>query len=119
MNHRIKFDIYDLISKIILDEKLLDKYIKEINYVSNLLNDRANLFKALAIKYNLHLLNYKSGFFLTIPTDHPWEVYEDLVKEKIHIIPMDKCIRVTLSSISMVEIERMVEVIARIIKLHS
>ncbi len=109
----------NLISKIILDEKLLDKYIKEINYVSNLLNDRANLFKALAIKYNLHLLNYKSGFFLTIPTNHPWEVYEDLVKEKIHIIPMDKCIRVTLSSISMVEIERMVEVIARIIKLHS
>ena len=109
----------NLISKIILDDKLLDKYVKEINYVSNLLNERANLFKALAIKHSLHLLNYKSGFFLTIPTDHPWEVYEDLVKEKIHIIPMDKCIRVTLSSISLVEIERMVPVIAKTVKLHN
>lgn len=109
----------NLISKIILDDKLLEKYVKEINYVSNLLNDRANLFKSLAIKYSLPLLNYKSGFFLTIPTDHPWEVYEDLVKEKIHIIPMDKCIRVTLSSITMVEIEKMVPVIAKIIKLHN
>ena len=109
----------NLISKIILDDKLLEKYVKEINYVSNLLNDRANLFKSLAIKYSLPLLNYKSGFFLTIPTDYPWEVYEDLVKEKIHIIPMDKCIRVTLSSITMVEIEKMVPVIAKIIKLHN
>ena len=67
----------------------------------------------------MNLSNYKSGFFITIPTNKPWEVYEELVKNKIHIIPMDNCIRVTISSITMEEIERMVYYIAVAIKKYA
>ena len=109
----------NLISKIILDENLRNSYLEEIKYASSLLDKRANLFKKLAEENNLNLSNYKSGFFITIPTNKPWEVYEELVKDKIHIIPMNNCIRVTISSITMEEIKRMVYYIAVAIKKYA
>ena len=66
---------------------------------SKTLTLRANTFLEESNKCGLKTLPFDCGFFVTIPCDNPEAVYEYLVKRKVHIIPMGKVVRVTISAI--------------------
>lgn len=66
-----------------------------------MLTERANAFLNSCRDNGVETLPFSCGFFVTIPCDNPQKIYEKLVEKKIHIIPLEKCIRVTISAINL------------------
>ena len=93
----------NLISKVFLDDKLKEKFESELNDARDILIKRANTFIAESKKIGLETLPFNCGFFITIPCNNPNEVYKKLVEKKIHIIPLDNVLRVTISAITVEE----------------
>ena len=89
----------NLITKIINTPELKKSFEDELINSSNTLTLRANTFLEESNKCGLKTLPFDCGFFVTIPCDNPEAVYEYLVKRKVHIIPMGKVVRVTISAI--------------------
>lgn len=104
----------NIISEVLTTYK--EDFEKELKLASELLIKRANTFIEEAKKANLVSLPYECGFFVTIPCNNPQEVFENLKKRGVYIIPMKNAIRVTLSSISTDEIIRIVKVISEEIR---
>lgn len=88
-----------------------EEFLKELSNARSILIERANLFLKLAKENNLVHLPYNCGFFVSIPTKNPEEVYEKLKQKGLHILPIKDAIRLTLSSINKQEIERAVKLI--------
>lgn len=93
----------NLISKIMLDNDMLESFKLELNKSRETLLARANTFLEECQRAGLKTLPFKCGFFITIPCDNPDKTYERLVERKIHCIPMGNVIRVTISAISLEE----------------
>lgn len=93
----------NLISKIMLDNDMLESFKLELNKSRETLLARANTFLEECQRVGLKTLPFKCGFFITIPCDNPDKTYERLVERKIHCIPMGNVIRVTISAISLEE----------------
>ncbi len=93
----------NLISKIVLDNDMLESFKLELNKSRETLLARANTFLEECQRVGLKTLPFKCGFFITIPCDNPDKTYERLVERKIHCIPMGNVIRVTISAISLEE----------------
>jgi len=89
----------NLITKIINTPELKKSFEDELINSSRTLTLRANTFLEESNKCGLKTLPFDCGFFVTIPCDNPEAVYEYLVKRKVHIIPMGKVVRVTISAI--------------------
>ena len=89
----------NLITKIINTPELKKSFEDELINSSKTLTLRANTFLEESNKCGLKTLPFDCGFFVTIPCDNPEAVYEYLVKRKVHIIPMGKVVRVTISAI--------------------
>ncbi len=67
------------------------------------LTKRAQTFLEECNNVGLKTLPFSCGFFITIPANNPEKAYEYLVNKKIHVIPMGKVLRVTISAISLNE----------------
>ena len=89
----------NIIVKIMKDQELKKSFEKELEDSRNTLITRANAFLEESKKCGLKTLPFDCGFFVTIPCDNPEAAYDYLVKKKIHIIPMGKVLRVTISAI--------------------
>ena len=86
--------------KALTNEEYKKSFMEELGLASKTLLERANIFLEESKKCGLKTLPFECGFFITIPCDNPNLVYENLVKKKIHVIPMGNVIRVTISAIS-------------------
>lgn len=101
----------NIVSKIFLNDDLRNQFELELEYSRKILLKRANTFISLANENGLKTLPFVCGFFITIPCDNPQKVYEKLVEQKIHIIPMDKVIRVTIAAITLDECKKLPKLI--------
>ena len=101
----------NLVIKVFTDEALRKSFEEELELSRNTLIKRANIFLAESKKCGLKTLPFDCGFFVTIPCDNPEKVYDYLVKKKIHIIPMGKVVRVTISAIPLRDCERLPKLI--------
>jgi aspartate/tyrosine/aromatic aminotransferase len=97
----------NLISKIMLDQEMLESFKLELTKSRETLLKRATVFLEECQKVGLKTLPFKCGFFITIPCDNPDETYKKLVERKIHCIPMGNVIRVTISAISLDECKKL------------
>ncbi len=101
----------NLVVKIINDPELKKSFEEELEQSRKTLIDRANSFLDESKKCGLVTLPFDCGFFVTIPCNNPEKVYDYLVKKKIHIIPMGKVVRVTLSAIPLDVCKRLPKII--------
>ncbi len=92
-----------------------EEFIKELEYTRKLLIDRANLFLSEAKRVGLKHYPYDCGFFVTIPCDNVEEVNAKLKEKGLYIIPLKVGIRLTLSSITLDEVKRAVNIIKEVI----
>ncbi len=97
----------NLITKVLTDDKLRNKFEEELELSRKTLIDRANMFIEKSNEVGLKTLPFDCGFFITIPCSNPNSVYQYLVDKKIHIIPMDNVIRVTISAISIKDCKKL------------
>lgn len=101
----------NLVVKIINNPELKKSFEEELEQSRKTLIDRANSFLDESKKCGLVTLPFDCGFFVTIPCNNPEKVYDYLVKKKIHIIPMGKVVRVTLSAIPLDVCKRLPKII--------
>ena len=93
----------NVIATILTDEKLLASFEEELAESRLTLTKRAQTFLEECNNVGLKTLPFSCGFFITIPANNPEKAYEYLVNKKIHVIPMGKVLRVTISAISLQE----------------
>ncbi|MCM1131572.1 MAG: aminotransferase class I/II-fold pyridoxal phosphate-dependent enzyme [Roseburia sp.] len=96
-----------LVSKVLLTEEYRSLFEKELRQASSMLTARANTFIEESKKVGLKTLSFMCGFFITIPCQNPDDVYKRLVERKIHIVPLDNVLRVTIAAISLEECRRL------------
>lgn len=89
----------NLVVKVFKDKELRKSFEEELKLSRETLIKRANVFLEESKKCGLKTLPFDCGFFVTIPCENPDKVYEYLVNKKVHIIPMGKVVRVTISAI--------------------
>ena len=97
----------NLISKVLLNQEYRKSFEEELAQASQMLKDRAKVFLEEAEKIGLKTLPFSCGFFITIPCSHPEQSYQGLVKRKIHVIPLDSTLRITIAAISLEECRRL------------
>lgn len=81
------------------DQSLLHDVQKERSGFLNIIAERARLFMAEAEQVKLGTLPYIAGFFMTIPAAKPDEICDQLNKENIFLVPLDKGIRIAVCAI--------------------
>ena len=106
----------NLVVKVFSDAKLRKSFEEELELSRETLIKRANAFLEESKKCGLKTLPFDCGFFVTIPCDNPEKAYEYLVTKKIHIIPMGKVLRVTISAITLDDCKRLPKLIKEAIK---
>lgn len=98
---------------------LLNEIIKSesLNFEQEALKEilklRSELFISLAKENNITLYPYKEGFFITIKSKNPSLLCEKLKKDKVYVIPTYRGIRVSLSSVNLKEIPKLIEKIKK------
>lgn len=97
----------NIISKVILNEDNRTDFEKELKASSEMLTARAKAFLDACNDNGVKTLPFSCGFFITIPCEKPQAVYEKLVEKKIHIIPLNNSIRVTISAINLETCKRL------------
>ncbi|MGF6907640.1 pyridoxal phosphate-dependent aminotransferase [Fusobacterium sp. PH5-44] len=89
-----------IFSDIILNEEKSKGLIEERDYYVSLIKERADIFIKEAQEVGLAMLPYKSGFFLTVPTNEmTGKVAETLINKNIFTIVLEKGIRIAVCSI--------------------
>ena len=101
----------NLVVKVFSDAKLRKSLEEELELSRETLIKRANAFLEESKKCGLKTLPFDCGFFVTIPCDNPEKAYEYLVTKKVHIIPMGKVLRVTISAITLDDCKRLPKLI--------
>lgn len=101
-----------VIGKTFTEEKYRNQFSQELIEARKLLKDRAILFLAEAEKHKLEILPYCGGFFISIETKNK-NIFQDLVKEHVFVIPMSGLIRIAISSLNLSEIPRIVPILKK------
>lgn len=101
----------NLVVKVFTDVKLRKSFEDELKSSRETLIKRANAFLEESKKCGLKTLPFDCGFFVTIPCANPEKAYEYLVTKKVHIIPMGKVLRVTISAITLDDCKRLPKLI--------
>lgn len=104
-----------VITRLSSNQTKLDSYKQELISAQKMLSERVELFVKLSKLHNLKHLPIENSFFAFIQHENPHGVYDELVKNNVHIVPMNNGIRIALCSINSEEIEKLVPIIARII----
>lgn len=91
--------------------KYREEFKEELAVARKLLTDRADAFLRESKLVGLKHYPYDCGFFVTIPCEKPQEMFELLKKKGLYILPLQRGIRLTLSSITLKEVIRAVHMI--------
>lgn len=91
--------------------KYKEEFKEELAVARKLLVDRADAFLRESKRVGLKHYPYDCGFFVTIPCEKPQEMFELLKKKGLYILPLQRGIRLTLSSITLEEVIRAVHII--------
>jgi len=102
----------NLIDAIFNHERFVKMFKEELAIANDILKKRAILFKETAEKYELEHLPYLGGFFISIRTDNE-NIFEDLKKEHVFVIPMQGIIRVAISSLPLRDIPELVRILKK------
>ncbi|MFW5794066.1 MAG: pyridoxal phosphate-dependent aminotransferase [Bacillota bacterium] len=97
----------NVIDSIFNDKDLRNKYKEELEDARKILKDRAALFLKEANRVGLEILPYCGGFFISLLTDNK-NIFNDLKKDHVFVIPMQGLIRVAISSLPLVDIPELV-----------
>ncbi|MFA5697853.1 MAG: aminotransferase class I/II-fold pyridoxal phosphate-dependent enzyme [Candidatus Izemoplasmatales bacterium] len=100
------------IGKIFSNEDKKQAFKAELMIARATLKKRVELFQECAKKANLKIMPYGGGFFIGVPTDKP-NIYDDLVKDGLFVIAMKGMVRIAISSVPLVEIEKMVNILKK------
>lgn len=91
-------------------EQLKENILK--NYF--ILQKRGQTAVELLDIYKVNHLPYDKGFFITIKVNDAKELFTKLINEHVYLIPLDHHhLRISLSSLKLEEIERLVKIIAK------
>lgn len=88
------------VSNILNTPEKLKAYEEERAYYAALIQERADIFIEEAKACHLHMLPYRGGFFLSIPTAHAEEICRELEKELIFVLPLKMGIRLAVCALS-------------------
>ena len=87
------------VANIVLDPEKLKRYEEERNCYSRLVEERAAILECEGKAIDLPMLPYMGGFFVTIPSDNPKELSDELKKENVFLIPVAGGVRIAVCSI--------------------
>lgn len=96
----------------------LPHYQQELNEAKNILKMRVEKFITQARSVNLELYPYSDGFFITIKlSDNEIvnKVHQELMKQHIYVVKVNKGLRVAICSISLSELDNLALNIKKII----
>ena len=93
-------------------EENKEKYLKELDCLKSMLEERADEFIKHARANKLKMIPYFGGFFTFVPTDEAFDIAKNLEKENIFTIPSAKGIRIAICGVSKDKIKKLVERIA-------
>lgn len=93
-------------------EENKEKYLKELDDLKSMLEERADEFIKHARANKLKMIPYFGGFFTFVPTDKAFDIAKNLEKENIFTIPSAKGIRIAICGVSKDKIKKLVERIA-------
>lgn len=96
-----------LLSTIYNDKAILAQVEKERSEYYSLIRERSEIFVREAKAANLHMLPYRAGFFLTIPSSNPDAVCDKLHADHIFAVPLGKGIRVAVCAVPSAKITGM------------
>lgn len=89
-----------MFSNIMLNEENYKILLEEREAYRKLIGERADIFLKEAAECGLKLLPYKSGFFLTIPTEELTDKVADILEsENIYTVVLDRGIRIAVCSV--------------------
>jgi aspartate/tyrosine/aromatic aminotransferase len=88
-----------ILNKLMSTEETERVFMEELAEARNLIERRSSVFVREAKEVGLMMHPYRGGFFMSIPSENPQKLVEDLRKEDIYVVPMDKGIRMAVSSI--------------------
>jgi aromatic-amino-acid transaminase len=88
-----------ILNKLMSTEDTEKVFLEELEDARKLIEDRSTIFLEEVKQVGLKMHPYKSGFFMSIPSNNPNKLVEDLRKENIYVVPMEKGIRMAVSSI--------------------
>jgi len=97
----------NIIDTIFNHDKYLESFKKELKEGRQILKNRASLFLKEAEKYDLDMLPYCGGFFISIPTENK-NIFNDLKDDHVFVIPMQGIIRIAISSLPIDDIPELV-----------
>ena len=87
------------VANIVLNPEKLHRYEVERDRYSQLVEERSAILETEGKSVGLPMLPYMGGFFVTIPSDDPKAVVEDLKKEQVFLIPVSRGVRIAVCSI--------------------
>lgn len=97
----------NVLANIYQDEELLKQVDDERDVYRRLIAERADAFLKEAEQIGLTVLPYHGGFFITIPCDHPDQVSDVLIEDKIFVASLQKGIRVAVCSVPVKHMKRL------------
>lgn len=105
----------------IIEEALLTKenresLKKEIEKAKLILKKRSELFFQECELINLVVYPYDDGFFILVPCINPLDICNKLILKNIYVVPMCGGLRISLASVTLKQIKRLVKEIKNAIK---
>lgn len=107
-----------LLANIMNNEILFNEIEEERKLFSIMLKKRADIFLEEAEEVGLKVLPYKSGFFITVPTDDSVGVAKKLVEDNIFVIPIAKGVRFAISAVPTSKIRGLATKTKKILLMH-
>lgn len=105
-----------ILNKLMSTEETEKVFVEELADARNLIQARSSIFLKEANEVGLVMHPYKSGFFMSIPSENPNQLVEDLRKNDIYVVPMEKGIRMAVSSIPTDQMPGLAKRIKEVIK---
>ncbi len=69
----------------------------------------------LCLEEKINFYTYINGFFVTVKTKEPLKLTEALKQYKVYVVPTFEGVRIALSSINLLEIERLITSLKKVI----
>lgn len=88
-----------------------ETFTNELQSSKRMLQLRGIAFKALLDEKHIKYYPQHDGFFVTLIAEDPFDLFEKLKAKKIYAIPVEKGVRVALSSMSLKDIEALHHII--------
>ncbi len=101
-----------VIEKIFNDKKNQEEYFRELNKANEMLKARVKMFNLSAKKYGLKTIPYGGGFFIAFESEKE-DILDELKKDNVYVIKLGKIIRIAISSVSLLQIDELVQILKK------